>query len=592
MAAALPAPDSMPTVPQASPGPEHDAGHAPTPSRAEAPATGGQLLTTPEGPSTAQGPPAPLPGGGRYQLLGELARGGMGVVYKVRDSVLGRVVALKAVRSGDQLRPEDVLRFHREAEVVARLDHPHIIRLHEFGEEQGRPYFTMPLAEGGSLAGRLAEFSRPRAAVALAEKVARAVGFAHAAGILHRDLKPSNVLLDSAGEPLVADFGLAKFVGRPTDLTHTGAVMGTPAYMAPEQAAGRLDEVGPAADVWALGAILYELLTGRPPFPGRNREEILHRILSTTPPPPRSLKPELAPAVEAVVLRCLRPEPGERYPTATELADDLARWLHDDTLPLPPAPPTRRRWLRGVVAAGGLAVAGGLGAVLPRRTSDDPDPTKRPVSRDVLLIGDEGPVRQVRWLARRGNVTTSRHPGDAAFTVRATEFALLELLETLPWPAFRLEAIIRHDEIKRGGIGLTFTHRHSISALGGQWCFCRLGFNDGQHNGQVTFRGSCWEDIAVSHGWSIGGVTRRIPPPWSPGRYHDLALEVTDEEVRVFFDGWYRERIPTARIHHMPREKRDSFGRIPWKVIRSGGVGVVVDRGSASFRRVVVKPLS
>jgi serine/threonine-protein kinase len=516
----------------------------------------------------------------------------MGVVSKVRDTVLNRVVALKAVRGGDQLRPEEVARFRREAEAVARLDHPHIIRLHEFGEDEGRPYFTMPLAEGGSLSGRLAEFSAPRQAAALVEKVARAVACAHAAGVLHRDLKPSNVLLDGAGEPLVADFGLAKFVGRPTDLTQTGAVLGTPAYMAPEQAAGRTDEVGPAADVWALGAMLYELLAGRLPFQGRNREEMLHRILTTTPPLPRSLRPDLAPALEVIVLKCLRADPSERYVTAGALADDLARWLQKDSLTPSAKARSRRRWLRRVVAAGGLAAVGGVAAVLlSRRPPEEPPPGKPGEPKDSVLIGPDGFAGEVRWAAPRGDATTGRHPKDGAFTLRTTGCTLVELLQAPPWPAFRLEASIRHDEPGRGSVGLTFTHRCYDRRLPEQWCFCRLAFNDGQA-GAVGFRGCRWEGALGCSCWSIGGATRQIPPPWSPGRYRDLALEVTPEEVRVFWEDWYRYTISADRMHHQPRRGPREFGHAGWVSIRGGGLGICIDQGAASFRRVVLKPLA
>ena len=589
MAPASSEPDSTPTAPQPPPGP--------TPAHAGAPASGGQQLTTPEGPPPS--PPATLPGGGRYLFLAELAQGGMGVVFKVRDGVLGRVVALKAVRSGGPLRPEEVARFRREAEAVARLDHPHIIRLLEFDEEDGRPYFTMPLAEGGSLAGRLADFGEPRRAAALVEKVARAVGCAHDAGVLHRDIKPSNVLLDG-GEPLVADFGLAKFVGRPVDLTQTGAVLGTPAYMAPEQAAGRTNEVGPATDIWALGALLYELLTGRPPFPGRNREEVLHRILTTTPPPPRTLKPELAPALEAVVLTCLRPEPRERYPTAEALADDLARWLSQENLTSPTAVRSRRRWLWGVIGGSCGIAAAGLGAVLLRPTPRPPEepepkkPDKKGESSGWTLIDAHGlaPIaKDARWALPRGDASIGRHPRDGAFTIRASGCALLQLLQEPPWPAFRLEATIRHDEPGQGSVGLTFTHRCYDDRIPEQWCFCRLAFNDGR-TGQVSFRGCRWEGPLGCSCWSIGGATRDIPPPRGPGRYRELALEVTAEEVRVFWGDWYRYKVSTTLIHHEPRRGPQEFGRSGWVFIRDGGLGICIDQGAASFRRVAVKPLT
>jgi len=587
------------TLPQPRPGGEAgDPAQVQTPSHALLPVTGRGLLTATEAAAGPPPPPGGVPCAGRYEFLGELARGGMGVVCKVRDRILGRVVALKTLRAGEGVRPEGVVRFRREAEAVARLDHPHIIRLHEFGEEGGRPYFTMPLAEGGSLAGRAHTFrADPRAAAVLLEKVAGAVGHAHSLGVLHRDLKPSNVLLDAAGEPLVADFGLVKFVDAASDLTQTGDVLGTPSYMAPEQAAGRIDEVGARTDVWALGAILYELLTGRLPFPGRNREEVLHNILTTTPARPRELNPDLDPALEAVVRKCLRHEPGERYPTAEALAADLACWLHggrpeagsESTVPLRGV--SRRRWLRRALAMGGLVAAGGLAAILGvrgRRPEDDPDPIPRRPERGISFIDAKGPHRELRWLAQEGKTSTGRHPRDGAFSVRTQGFALVELASAPPWEGFRLEAEIRDDGDGPGTVGITFAQRRYDGPLGAHWCFCRLAFAD-RNGGVVGLRGCRWEGFTGS--WSVGGTTRNIPPPWEPRTYRKLAVEVTTAAVRVFWEGECQDRIAGADLCHEPR-LRGGFGRVGWEDIRGGGVGICIDRRAASFRRVALEPLA
>ncbi|HEX5271247.1 MAG TPA: serine/threonine-protein kinase, partial [Gemmataceae bacterium] len=215
-------------------------------------------------PSDSAEPPA-VPG---YEILGELGRGGMGIVYKARQTKLKRLVALKMVLTGDRAAPEELERFRHEVEAVARLRHPNIVQVYEVGEHQGRPFYSLELVEGGSLLGRLREsLPEPREAAALVEQLARAMHAAHQCRVVHRDLKPANVLLTADGTPKVTDFGLAKKLDDPAGPTRTGAVIGTPAYMAPEQAAGRTKEIGPAADVYALGAILYECLTGRPPFP-------------------------------------------------------------------------------------------------------------------------------------------------------------------------------------------------------------------------------------------------------------------------------------------------------------------------------------
>src|SRR5262245_38133024 len=382
----------------------------------------GERATIPEGRVSRA---APLEGLDRYEVLGELSHGGMGVVYRARDTVLGRVVALKMIRTGEDARAEETIRFHREAEAVSQLDHPNVIRLYDFGVANGLPYFTMPLAEGGSLAGRLKQLTPdPRAAVVLFEKVARGVGHAHQRGVLHRDLKPANVLLDAAGEPLVSDFGLAKFVDRDMGLTKSGDVMGTPAYMAPEQAAGRHELVGPWTDVWALGAMLYEVLTGRLPFAGLNREEILHRILTTAPRPLRLLRPELCPALERIVLKCLTRAAAGRHATAGALADDLGRWLAGER------PPgfSRRRLLAGAACLTGVLALPAALLRPGRGRMDEPNPTKQSAGPTLVLLGDRGPPTALQWLVGKETSTAAPHPQDGEFSVQAPGIGLLEML--------------------------------------------------------------------------------------------------------------------------------------------------------------------
>jgi serine/threonine-protein kinase len=287
-------------------------------------------------PDEAATPEPQRPAGktfGRYERLEEMPRSGMGVVYKARDPVLKIDVALKTMQAAPgEERPELAERFDREAQALALLDHPHIVRIYDTGRHGGQAYFTMGFMTGGSLDRRLDRFRDPRAAAALVEKVARAMHYVHERGILHRDLKPGNILLDERGEPRVTDFGLAKFRDSELELTRPGAVLGTLPYMAPEQASGQLDRIGPATDIWALGVILYELLTGRRPFEGKMREAVASLICTAEPPKPRGLRPGLDRALETVALKCLEKRPEDRYRSAGELADDLGLWLSGESI--------------------------------------------------------------------------------------------------------------------------------------------------------------------------------------------------------------------------------------------------------------------
>jgi WD40 repeat protein/predicted Ser/Thr protein kinase len=294
-----------------------------------------------------------LPG---YELLGELGKGGMGVVYKARQTALNRLVAVKMVLAEGLLNPDNRARFQIEAEVIARLHHPNIVQIHEVGEAGGKPYLVLELIEGGNLHGRLRDRPlHPDEAARLVEQVADGTQHAHERGVIHRDLKPHNVLMGSDGVPRITDFGMAKKVDG-GELTQSGQMMGTPCYMPPEQAAGRSKEIGPTADVYSLGAILYECLTGRPPFQGPSWLDVVTQVLRDEPVPPRRLQPTVPRDLETICLKCLEKSPGRRYPSAAALADDLRRFREGKPIQARPAGPVERAalWVRRHPGASGL----------------------------------------------------------------------------------------------------------------------------------------------------------------------------------------------------------------------------------------------
>jgi serine/threonine-protein kinase len=267
---------------------------------------------------------------GDYELLVELGRGGMGVVYQARQVSLDRMVALKMILRGTTASPADLARFRAEAEAVARLDHPGIVPVYEVGELDGQPYFSMKFVAGTTLARRLTDGPlAPREAAALLAPVCRAIHFAHTQGVLHRDLKPSNILIDLDGRPHVTDFGLAKRISEPgaSGLTNTGAILGTPSYMAPEQAAGTRGEIGPASDVYSLGTILYAMLTGRPPFQAASPVDTVLLVLEQEPLPPRLINATADRDLEMIALMALQKPPELRYPSAQAMAEDLEAFL-------------------------------------------------------------------------------------------------------------------------------------------------------------------------------------------------------------------------------------------------------------------------
>jgi WD40 repeat protein len=390
---------------------------------------------TPNPAPSGPGAPPVVPG---YEILGELGRGGMGVVYRARQVSLHRAVALKMIRAGEYADEAERARFRAEAEVVARLQHPNIVQIHEVGEAQGSPFFSLEYVEGGSLRDLLARGPQPAAqAAALLEAVARAIEAGHRRGVIHRDLKPANILLTADGQPKVVDFGLAKRLDSGPGQTQSGAVIGTPSYMAPEQALGKAHTVGPAADVWALGVLLYELLTGRPPFLADTVFDTLQQVVAQEPVPPGRLNAKIPRDLETICLKCLRKDARQRYPSAEALAEDLRRFQEGRPVQARPLGRLGRayRWARrnpataaavAVTALFLLAVAGGALALAAQESAHSEgltqafrkEETQRQLAENRLVLSrrrlaenylekalalggrDRDPARALLWLAR------------------------------------------------------------------------------------------------------------------------------------------------------------------------------------------------
>ena len=308
----------------------------------------------PAGADLSPSPNQPPPGlrcFGDYELLELLARGGMGVVYKALQISLNRTVALKMIQAGVLATPAEVKRFHTEAEAIAHLQHPNIVAVHEIGEHNGQHYFSMDYVTGRTLADIVRDGPlSPLRAATYVKTISSAVHYAHQHGIIHRDLKPANVIIDENDQPRITDFGLAKRLDdcqlstTHHQLTLSGQVLGSPNYLPPEQAEPKRGPAGPASDVYALGAILYHLITGRPPFQAESLTTLLRQVIEADSVAPRSLNPSIPPDLETICLKCLEKEPHRRYASAQALADDLDRFLNHQPVLARPINPTGRAW--------------------------------------------------------------------------------------------------------------------------------------------------------------------------------------------------------------------------------------------------------
>jgi serine/threonine protein kinase len=576
-----------------------------------------------------------------HEIIDVLGRGGMGVVYKARHLTLKRIVALKMMLARGHAGPHELARFRIEAEAVARLAHPNIVQIHEIGLADGHPYCALEFVEGGNLASRVYGQPLPaREAAMLVEPLARAMQLAHSRNVVHRDLKPANILLSTDGTPKITDFGLARQMDNDSGETHDGAVIGTPSYMAPEQASGRAREAGPAADVYALGAILYACLTGRPPFQGNSVGDTLYQVQTQEPVPPSRWASGIPPDLEAVCLKCLEKDPADRYPTAQELADDLARWRLGEATKARPWP-WRRRLARGLrrhwkpLAAGVFvlltAVTFWATFVLSspeyqarqelRRVDDAVKSGQR-----VELIGAVGPPK---WSRPVFNAVDCRLSTDKSSIFQLdvnNSPALIELAPAAHHDRYRFSAEVRLISSKSNvgsSAGIYFAHNSGQADPAGfaervlVVCFNRNRLALNQETDHVNVQdflllsqgGLTKLDRAVPRGGHRYTIDREaMEEPW-----HFLEVEVTPETIRanwreldgslhlVGIPNEVRRTVEPIRSEHLHKilEERTSFLDNDYPHVRRrieynprGALGLYLMHGVAEFRNVVYEPLA
>jgi serine/threonine-protein kinase len=563
---------------------------------------------------------------GKYRIIQAIRGGGMGYVYRAHNPDLKREVALKMIRSAELTGPDAVRRFKLECESLARFRHPNIVAVHDASQHRGRPYLVMEYLPGGSLSDHLKEYQGDvRAAVALMEKVARAVAHLHAEEMLHRDLKPANVLLDDAGEPRVSDFGLVKLLESNDTLTHTSQRPGTPPYMAPEQTEFAAAPLSPATDVWALGVMLYELLLGRRPFLVEDRTCLFHQIATADPDRPRKLRPGLQAELEAVVLKCLEKDPARRFRDAGELAEELERWLGG--LPTKTRPDGRIQavgrflkrypWAIAIAVLALLGLAGGAVAVTI-------------LDREAPIVGDLRAGKAVELLPDRGEPSFSEallgtpvtsRTSDGYYSVEAWDPLLLALVSKPPCDQYRLRAWVRHykgDNV--GDVGVFVGYRQSPSPYGlVHRCqvlrFSDLGNRDSGADGKVPADQLAQRPASLDS-WVSADIGKPRPRRMSTGngqlrfdisphggKWRRLEIVVRAGNLQATFDGDALKPVAliglqkSLRVLLENQAQRDPIregflATVDPAFDARGAIGLYIAASRAAFSDVVIEPLS
>jgi hypothetical protein len=550
-----------------------------------------------------------------YEVLGYLGRGGWGVVFRARDVRLGREVALKLLTPAGVYHPQVRERFIREGRAHALFDHPNIVPIYDAGDAGHLPFFTMKYVPGGPLSASTGRIGADvRAAVRLVAKVARAVQFLHDRGIVHRDLKPGNILLGPDDEPMVADFGMAKWLGDDKELTSAGAVLGTRLYMAPEQAAGDTDATGPAADVWALGVILYELLAGRRPFDHKDVVELERQIRREPPPPLTELRPDVPAELAGVVHRCLAKSPADRYPTAAAVADDLDAWtagtLRVQRRRAIPAP-KKYLVLGTVLGLGALLLASAPGPVRTGLPPNNPGGQATLAERvgqgeEVVLIGSTGlpPARTV--LTDKDGFW--RTDPDGLAVLHGPNYLAIELSdEPLP-PRFELSAEVAPDDggARSAQFGVYAGRRRWESESGPVDRMVAAGVA-----GRISTDINKLLTNTVSRGvlgiiWLTPNQEPDSPPvAWGPSfpnplppnndqprKWYRVSLRVAnDQPPKATCEGVaFQAKDPSIWGRLLATKRGLANPRATDPPLLGNGVGVFVLNGTARFRHVVLKP--